>query len=758
MPDSSTKPAPALRIPPGLHQVFICLLLAGITLASFWPVGRLGFTIYDDEEYVVKNPHIQAGITADTLSWAFTTTHTGNWHPITWISYMLDCQMFGLKASGHHWMNLGFHIASTLLLFVGLRNMTGTMWRSALVAALFAVHPLRVESVAWISERKDVLSAFFMMLTLLCYAKSVTGNQKLATGSKRQMTGTNSILSRVTRHASPFYLLALFFFALGLMSKPMLVTLPVILLLLDLWPLGRVAGDKWQMTRFRIPVPQFSILKPLLGEKLPFFLLSVASCIATVQAQSSGGSVVSLNGLPLDWRIENSLVSYASYLGKIVWPENLAVFYPIRRIPAWETIGSGLLLAGLTVFCVRRLRRQPYLFVGWFWFLVMLVPVIGLVQVGKQSMADRYSYLPSVGLFIMVAWTMAAIASASKFWRGAMTLGAAGLVLACLPGIRHQLNYWQNDVSLFRHSIEVTPEDNYEGYLFLGNALVESGDLDAAVQSYQSSLQIAPDEMTHLEQAHYNLGCVLFQQSKFQEAEAHFGQALQLDDNDVEAHAGLGRALAAQKKFAEAEAEYSNALRLRPDDAALSKELNVVIIKAESESALAALYEALKVKPTPETHVQIATIQIIQGNYPDAREHYLAALQLQPDAPDILNNLAWLLVACPDTHIRNGAQAVKYAERACELTGYRMARTVGTLAAAYAEAGRFEEAIATAQKACDLAEKSNDPALLQKNQELLMLYRAHQPYHDDSPGSGPTTPTATAPADNGNEKSASHTP
>jgi tetratricopeptide (TPR) repeat protein len=403
-------------------------------------------------------------------------------------------------------------------------------------------------------------------------------------------------------------------------------------------------------------------------------------------------------------------------------------------------LSSGVLLASVTVFCLWRVRRQPCLFVGWFWFLVMLVPVIGLVQVGKQSMADRYTYLPSIGLFIMLAWGMAGIASRSKHWRTAMILGAVGLVLACLPGIRRQLDYWQDDVKLFSHSIDVTPEDNYQGYLLLGNALVESGNLEAAVRNYQTSLQIAPDELIHLEEAHYNLGCVLSSQKKFQEAEVQFGEALRLNDNNADAHAGLGNVMTVQKKYAEARAEYANARRLKPDDASIRKALAVATVMAESETALTNFYETLKVKPSSEAHVQIAAILIIQGNYQDAAEHYHAALQLQPDAPDVLNNLAWLLSACPDDRVRNGVQAVQYAERACELTHHGLARAVGTLAAAYAEAGRFDDAISTAQKACALAEKSGDQALLQKNQELLKLYRAHQPYREPTEKLVPAAP------------------
>jgi tetratricopeptide (TPR) repeat protein len=729
------------------RKLVICLLLAALTLAAFWPVGRLGFSIYDDEDYVVHNPHVVAGLTTGAIGWAFTSMDTDGWVPMTWLSHMMDCQWFGLNAGAHHWMNLGIHVANVLMLFLALvglveggrRNFEyrisnneyrmkgekdpaplvplpsegrgkdgggragGTVWCCALAAALFAVHPLRVESVAWIAERKDVLSGLFFMLTLLCYVKGFT------------------------IHGSGFrvyYWLAVVFFALGLMSKGMLVTLPFVLLLLDYWPLGRNSGfNAWTLQR-------------LVVEKLPFFALAVAACVVTFVSQRAGGSVVSLHGMPLGWRIENALWSSLAYLGKTVWPENLAVCYPIRRIAWWEALSAALALTSLTTLCLWRARRRPYLLVGWFWFLIMLAPVIGLVQIGKQAMADRYTYLPSIGLCLIAAGGMAELASRSKPWRAAMILLAIGLVLACVPATWRQLGFWQDDVKLFSHAIEVRQADNYEGYLFLGNALVRAGRLDAAIQNYQASLQIDPDEMSHQEEAHYNVGAVLAAQKKFQEAAVHFAAALQLDPNNADAHAGLGRVLAAQKEYAEAEAEYTKALALKqalalkPDDPAITKALRAATLMAQSEIALTNYLEVLKTNPTAEIHAAVSAILILQGNPQGAVEHYQAGLRLQPDSPEILNNLAWLLSTCADARIRNGAQAVNYAKRACELTHDRQVTAIGTLAAAYAEAGQFDEAVATAQKACALAEQNGQPQLLQKNQELLELYQAHQAYHE----------------------------
>jgi tetratricopeptide (TPR) repeat protein len=668
------------------RQFFICLLLAGITLAIYWPVGRLGFINNDDEGsqgYIVDNTNIQAGITAKSVAWAFTTTHAGNWHPLTWLSHMLDCQLFGLNASGHHWMNLGFHLANTLLLFIVLREMTGAVWRSALVAALFACHPTHIQSVAWVSERKDVLSGFFMMLTLWAYTRYAQKRSRVE-GRGSRASSPAQVLD--PRRWTPAYFLALLFFALGLMSKPMLVTLPLILLLLDFWPFGRITNfefliSKLKGSREHAAGNQSSTLNRLLWEKLPFLGLAMVSSIVTVWAQNQSGAIAGLNRLPLDLRFENALVSYATYLEKTFWPANLAIFYPYARIQPWAVLVSGLLLAGLSVFCIRRMRFQPYLLAGWCWFVVMLLPVIGLVQVGWQSMADRYTYLPSIGLFIMAAWGMAGLASGSKLRQAGLTLGAAGLVLACLLDTRYQLRYWRDSVTLFRRAIEVTGE-NFMGNYYLANALWAAGNLDEAAKNYEYVTRVSPD----FEEGHYYLGRALLLQKKYEAARAQFSGILQSDPSNPYVRKFLGDALSGQEKFADAEAEYSTAAQLKPGDPVI--------------------------EPALEKNL------------------FLKTLQLKPDSPDVLNNLAWLLATSQNDQTRDGAQAVQYAGRACELTHYRETLMVGTLAAAYAEAGRYDDAIATAQKACDLARQRGETSLLQKNQELLALYQKHQPYHE----------------------------
>jgi tetratricopeptide (TPR) repeat protein len=691
------------------RNYLFCLGLAIITLASFWGVGRLGFIIYDDWDYVYKNPAVLSGINFKSIQWAFTTAHSSNWHPLTWLSHMLDCRWFGLHPGGHHWVNLGFHAANTLLLYLVLWEMTGARWRSFLVAALFACHPMHIQSVAWISERKDVLSGFFAMLTLWAYARYVKKSKVQSPKSK------------------VFYGLALVFFALGLMSKPMLVTLPVIMLLLDFWPLNRWRTAIPDKQKPKSNLAEFiKTWRPLIVEKIPMFLLCLASCVVTFWAQRSGNSVISLDQIAWQDRHLHAVLSYSLYLGKMFWPVNLAIFYPYTPMEPDEFVCLFLLPILLSIICLWRWRAQPYLLAGWFWFVITLVPVIGLVQVGMQSMADRYTYLPSIGLFIAVAWGMAEIAVRSKLWRTGMAWGGIILVSACLLDTRHQLRFWRNNITLFTHVVEVTRENNFVGYFFLGNSYGEAGDLDGAAKSFESALEVAP----RFKEARGKLGYVLLFQKKYEAAASQFSEIIRLHPANIFAHEYLGHALVAEGKYAEAQAEYQAALQLMPDDADLQTTLAANTQKIQASQTLAGLNEILKTNSTPEIHVQVAVMQTILGDYPEAVEHDREALRLNPDSPDGLNNLAWLLATCPDAKVRDGARAVELAEHACQLTQFKATVFLGTLAAAYAEAGRFNDATTTAQKACALASAAGEKELLKRNQELLALYQSHQPYHE----------------------------
>jgi len=600
--------------------------------------------------------------------------------------------------------------------------MTKAVWRSALVAALFAWHPMHIQSVAWISERKDVLSGFFMMLTLWAYVKSAEcGVRSAECGRQSAEGGKQSAEGKVRSAESKKYFYAsLVFFALGLMSKPMLVTVPAILLLLDFWPLKRITDDMWQAAEWK------KELKELALEKIPFVVLSLATVGATFWAQGGAGYIITKDLLPMPVRIANAPVFVMTYLEKLFWPANLAVFYPYQQIPIWEQAGSFLLLALLTVIGFRWLRSRPYGLVGWLWFLVMLLPVIGLVQVGGQSIADRYTYLPSIGIFIILVWGIGEIAMISKRWLAGVTIGATALLLACLLATQYQLKYWKNSSTLFRRAIEVTKENNSPSYFGLGYALWhEAGDLDGAVTNFKAALQAGstyPWELDSVMTLH-DLGCVLLFSDRPAEAEIQFRAALEKDPKNGYTHKYLGDALSNQGKTAESETEYDTAAQLRPEDTVLLQQI-------EASQTLAKLRETSKTGPTSEIYTQIAEIEGSQGMFRDAERDYLAALKLKPDSPDILNNLAWLLAVCPDQKVRDGGQAVQYAQRACDLTQFQQTICIGTLAAAYAAAGNFDDAMATAHRACDLATKNGETNLLQKNRELMKRYRRHQTASD----------------------------
>jgi protein O-mannosyl-transferase len=564
----------------------ICLALAVVTAALYWPITHYGFINFDDDDYITNNSHVQAGLTWAGVVWAFQTGAAANWHPLTWISHMLDCQLYGLNPGGHHSTNLIFHVANTLLLFLWLRQITGALWRSAMVAALFAWHPLHVESVAWASERKDVLSTFFWMLTLIAYTRYVTSG-------KWQVTRTDTAPSPATRHPSLFYWLALLFFACGLMSKPMVVTLPFVLLLLDFWPLERFSRFTFHVSRSEKTSADSTVR--LIVEKLPFLALTLAASVVTYFVQTSGRALWSSAGLSFSSRVTNALWAYERYISKTFWPVDLSIFYPHPyHWPAGLAIGAALLLVLWSGLSLWRARQNPYLPVGWFWFLGTLVPTIGLVQVGSQSMADRYMYIPSIGLFILVVWGLNDFLNWRPHWRRITTF-AGGMVLAgCLVGTEIQLGYWQNSIKLFSHAIEVTT-DNFVAYTCLGETLRDMGLKKEAMGLCAEAVKISPtspvaqynfgmallqnqrlgEAIEHLDAAgrlaphnseiQYNLGLVLLLHDKPDEAASHFTAALVERPGFAEAHFRLAQALSQQHKSKEAVFHYREAVRLKPE-------------------------------------------------------------------------------------------------------------------------------------------------------------------------------------------------
>jgi hypothetical protein len=526
----------------------ICLALAVGTLLVYLPMLGHGFVNYDDPDYITNNPHVKAGLTWPGIVWAFQSSDASNWHPLTWISHMVDCQLFSLNPAGHHLTNLLFHTTNVLLLFLLLNQLTGALWRSAFVAALFAWHPLHVESVAWASERKDVLSAFFWMLTLLAYTRYA---EKLKVHPPSSDSGaTRSPKSKV------FYFLALFLFACGLMSKPMVVTLPFVLLLLDFWPLQR----------FTIYDLRFTITR-LIGEKIPFFALTIASCIITRLVQ--GGALWSTASLHFSFRLANALMSYVRYISKMFWPTDLALIYPYPH--HWPLAGVIIVTVLLVMWSVLFLwwaKRFPYLAVGWFWYLGTLVPAIGLVQVGIQSMADRYTYLPGIGLFIIVAWALNDLLN-SHPQKAKIAAVAGSLALAgCLAATSIQLNYWRNSVELFRHTVRVTT-DNYAAADCLGKALEETGLVAQPAQLYAEAVRIEPD----YPMSQFDLGMILLEQGRADEASNHLAAAAQLAPRNPVMQFDFGTYLLQHGKPGEAASYFKAALAAKPDFPEAKREL-----------------------------------------------------------------------------------------------------------------------------------------------------------------------------------------
>jgi protein O-mannosyl-transferase len=802
------------------------VLLVAVTLAAYWPVLQNGFVSYDDRTYVTENPHMLGGMTRANVAWALRTAHAGNWHPVTWLSHLLDVQLFGLKARWHHLTSLLFHAANALLLFVCLRRMTGALWRSTAVAALFALHPLHVESVAWVAERKDVLSTFFFLLTLWAYAryaeKSVVSSQWSVVSSEPRTSDnaprTTDGGPRSTLHAAPFYVLSLCFFALGLMSKPMLVTLPFLLVLLDYWPLSRL-GLKTQD-------PRRKTLLPFVIEKLPFLALSLASCVTTFIVQRGAGAVSSLDTLPFEFRISNALISYVRYAAKMVWPAKLAVFYPApTQWPEWWVLGAALILVGVSALAVLRGRAASYLPVGWFWYLGTLVPVIGLVQVGQQALADRYSYIPLVGLFIMIVWSAAEIPARWPVANRWVAAGGAIAIGACAALTWRQAGYWQDSASLFEHALAVT-RDNAVAQNNLGVCFLDSGNVAAAESHFAEAVRIRPrypealanlglcrdqagreDEALELLQrsvqiqgtpaAHYNLANLLAKRGELEQAEAHYhsalkakpelaeawynlgllkarqgkaveaeqcySTALQFRPGFTEAHASLGAMLAGEKKLdaaimhfqaalqtapgnadaqfnlaaalnakgdvAGAAKHYAEACRLRPEDLDARQNLALALLyQAKLPEAAAQFQEVLRARPNAGTEHYLALALDAQGQVEAALPHYREAVHLSPNSALYLNDLAWVLATNPKAEIRDGAEAVRLAEQACKLTGGKEPRCFGTLDAAYAEVGRFDDAVATATKARELALASGQQEIAQQAEARLAVYRARKPY------------------------------
>jgi protein O-mannosyl-transferase len=550
-------------------------------------VIHFDFVDYDDADYVSRNPQVQAGFTKDTLKWAFTSIHANNWHPVTWLSHMLDSQIYGLNPGGHHLTNLLLHVANSLLLFIIFKKMTGARWQSAFIAALFALHPLHVESVAWVSERKDALSAFFFLLTLGSYIRYV---------HKSAISG---------------YLGIILFFMLGLMSKPMLVTLPVLLLLIDLWPLRRY---NFQHPPGSTDVNNTRSLRQLIWEKIPLMLLSAVSSLITFYAQKHGGAVKSLEIIPFSSRLANALTAYVGYMGKMIYPANLAVLYPHPVAPDWNmAVLAALLLAVVSFFAIKMVKDRPYFFIGWFWFLGTLVPVIGLVQVGNQALADRYTYIPLIGLFIVIAWGCSDLTGHwhnRKQWLAA----SAGLIIVIFMAMTwRQAAFWKDSITLFERAVRVT-SGNFIAHFNLANAQARKGLTDEAIRNYRLTVSIHPE----FADAYINLGNVYDMQGDSAEAVGQYLQALKLAPDNAGIHYNLGIIYDKLKNLDEAIHQYSQAIKLNPDYEDAYFKLGVNLFqKRDFDGSIKNFENVLRINPgNANARININRIQAIKNKIP----------------------------------------------------------------------------------------------------------------------------------------------
>lgn len=611
----------------------IGVLLFAAVVRVYLPATEHGY-VFDDYQYLVENARVHSGLTGPGVGWAFTTTYASNWHPVTWLSHMLDVTLYGSKAAGHHLTNILLHAFATLLLFAALLRMTGAVWPSAFVAAMFGLHPLHVESVAWAAERKDVLSGLFWMLTMLAYT------------------------AYVRKPGALRYALVVLAFGLGLMSKPMVLTLPVALLLLDYWPCRKEqwTGNREQKaTDTQHPTP---ITRSLL-EKLPLFAMSAASAVMTVCAQQSTGAVAGSASLPLGMRIANAAVAYVAYARKMLWPSDLAVYYPhpLGSIPVWQVAASAVALVAVTYLAIRSARRAPYFTVGWLWYIVTLIPVIGLVQVGKQAMADRYTYIPLIGLFIIVGWATSTVVSG--FERSAaerksrntllrITIAVLAIAAVALSAFQthRQLGVWRDEVTLFSHALNVT-QDNWMAHHGLARALDQRGRIDAAIDHYRRSIAIDPTNAD----VHNGLATALLKRGRIDEALGEFHRAVRLDPDNAAAHLHYGVALDRQSKPGQAVEQFRIAAELAPDN--------------------------------PIAQQNLAGALARQREYDGAIEHYLIA---------------------------------------CRLTDYKDLSAIINLAEAYHQSGRSAEAVEAANRALTLAQSATKPDLAEYIRRRLQAY------------------------------------
>ena len=602
------------------RELFISLFLTLATLAVFWQVRHHDFIDLDDCMYVTQNVHVQKGLSPHSIAWAFTSFDAGFWIPLTWLSFMLDFELYGLNAGGYHLTNLFFHVLNTLLLFLLLNKMTRQSWRSGFVAALFSLHPLRVESVAWVTERKDVLSTFFLILAIWSYLR---------------------YLERLERKR---YLVVLLTFTLGLMAKPMVVTFPFVLLLLDYWPLGRLQLghiDAGSQAENYPPINHSHEVLPtrlLVREKLPFFAVAAGFSISTAFAHSSVHALGNLDKYPLGIRFANALIAYVSYIWKMIWPHNLTVLYLYSResVSMLQAVGAGILLAGISVLLIWTGRRYRYLVVGWLWYLGTLVPVIGLVQVGSQAMADRYTYVPLIGLFIIIIWGVPDLMVRWQYRRTAIAFATSLLLPFLMVSTWTQLSHWQDSKKLWEYTLAVSP-NKYYAYDNLGEIASDEGNLEKAIAYYTKAFEANP----YYEPAISNIGSIFYKQGKYDEAIKRFYQALKIGPDNAVVHSNLGEAFSRQGNLDKAIFHFTQAVTLDPKNFKAHNHLGMILARqGKLNQAISHFSEAVKINPNyAEAHTNLGALLVQQGNFDEAIAHLSRALSLKPDYAAAHNNM-----------------------------------------------------------------------------------------------------------------------
>ena len=686
-----------------MKQLAVCLSLAAITWAVFGPTVTYDFINYDDNSSVYENVEVTKGLSLHGIGWALTHSDAELWNPLSTISHMMDCQLFGLKPTGHHFMNVLLHSLTVIGLFLVLHQMTDAFWRSAFVAAVFAVHPLRVESVAWVVERKDVLSGFFFVLTLGAY------------------------FYYVRKQGLWRYSLVAFLFLLGLMSKAVLVTLPFVLLLLDYWPLRRF--DNAQIARSTYPhwLSEMPAFGRLVAEKSPLLLLSAGSSFVTLVSQKT--AISSLDKLPLLARLDNALFAVVDYIAQAFWPVRLAVYYPYGASapPLWQIVLQIVLLLAISTSVFAFREKRSYLVTGWLWFLGMLVPNIGIVQAGSQSHADRFTYLPHIGLYIMVTWAIADLLASWRQRHLIMAITAGLAIIALMWRAQDQTKFWRNSESLWVHALAVTP-DNPVAEGSLGSALMSEGKIDEAIVHFKKGLEIWPSDTG----ARNNLGNALLEKGQLEDAIACYRKALELKPDNAMACYNLGVAYFRKGDFDQASFYYQKALDIHPDYPDAYDQLgNTQLRKGEIDAAIASWERSLNNQPENiATRNNLAIVLAQRGHLREAVAQWEKVLDVDPGNVDAQNALAWIFAASPEEKIRNGTRAVRFAEGAVRSSAGKSSAILRTLAAAYAESSRFAEAIRTGEQAMQMAESEHQFDLRDHIDTDLQLYRSQLPVRD----------------------------